>query len=183
MRFADPDSHATLRLCSHYATTAVVTCSIRGGSWARSDASCWTGPGRESSASICRTTIRSNTRTLTRLGILVETISKFLRELATCRLLARVLGEQCEVDEGTSRVCVEDPAKAPSDSVQNPADPDASCNAHRGRAGIEGTISRLKHQMGLANVRVRGMMAVSYAVLLRALGLNIRRVAAFVQAN
>ncbi len=50
---------------------------------------------------------------------------------------------------------------------------------YRWRAGIEGTISRLKHQMGLAQLRVRGQGAVQYRVLLRALGLNIHRVAAW----
>ncbi len=50
---------------------------------------------------------------------------------------------------------------------------------YRWRAGIEGTISRLKHQMGLAKLRVRGQSAVQYRVLLRALGLNIHRVAAW----
>lgn len=46
---------------------------------------------------------------------------------------------------------------------------------YRWRAGIEATMSRLKHQMRLAHLRVRGMKAVTYATLLRALGLNIRR--------
>jgi len=50
---------------------------------------------------------------------------------------------------------------------------------YRWRAGIEATMSRLKHQMKLACLRVRGMKAVTYAVLLRALGLNIRRCSAF----
>lgn len=47
---------------------------------------------------------------------------------------------------------------------------------YRWRAGIEGTMSRLKHQMGLAQLRVRGIAAVRYAVFLKALGLNILRV-------
>ena len=54
---------------------------------------------------------------------------------------------------------------------------------YRWRAGVEATMSRLKHQMGLAKLRVRGMAAVSYAVFLRALGLNIHRVAAFLGAT
>ena len=54
---------------------------------------------------------------------------------------------------------------------------DAFRDRYRWRAGIEGTISRLKHQMGLAHLRVRGQGAVQYRVLLRALGLNIHRVA------
>jgi Transposase DDE domain len=49
---------------------------------------------------------------------------------------------------------------------------------YRWRAGIEGTMSRLKYQMGLSRLRVRGMSAVRYAVFLRALGLNIKRVSA-----
>jgi hypothetical protein len=46
---------------------------------------------------------------------------------------------------------------------------------YRWRAGIEGTMSRLKYQMGLGRLRVRGKKAVSYAVNMRALGLNILR--------
>jgi len=49
---------------------------------------------------------------------------------------------------------------------------------YRWRAGIEATMCRLKHQMRLASLRVRGRAAVTYATFLRALGLNIRRVAA-----
>ncbi len=49
---------------------------------------------------------------------------------------------------------------------------------YRWRAGIEATMSRLKHQMNLAHLRVRGMPALRYTVNLRALGLNIRRCAA-----
>jgi Transposase DDE domain len=50
---------------------------------------------------------------------------------------------------------------------------------YRWRAGIEATMSRLKHQMRLAHLRVRGMAAVCYTVFLRALGLNVLRVAAY----
>ncbi|MEH6836349.1 MULTISPECIES: transposase [Falsihalocynthiibacter] len=46
---------------------------------------------------------------------------------------------------------------------------------YRWRAGIEATMSRLKYQMNLAHLRVRGMPAMRYTVNLRALGLNIRR--------
>ena len=49
---------------------------------------------------------------------------------------------------------------------------------YRWRAGIEATMSRLKHQMGLAHLRIRGMATVKYHVFLRALGLNVLRVAA-----
>jgi hypothetical protein len=55
---------------------------------------------------------------------------------------------------------------------------DAFRNVYRWRAGIEATMGKLKHQMGLSRLRVRGMKAVHYTVVLRALGLNILRVAA-----
>jgi hypothetical protein len=60
---------------------------------------------------------------------------------------------------------------------------EAFTERYRWRAGIEGTMSRLKHQMQLACLRVRGMGAVRYAVFLRALGLNIHRVAAWRRAR
>jgi hypothetical protein len=50
---------------------------------------------------------------------------------------------------------------------------------YRWRAGIEATMSHLKHQMKLAKLRVRGMSSMRYVVNLRALGLNIRRSADF----
>jgi len=50
---------------------------------------------------------------------------------------------------------------------------------YRWRAGIEATMSRFKHQMTMAHLRVRGMAKVTYAAMLRALGLNIFRVAAY----
>jgi hypothetical protein len=49
---------------------------------------------------------------------------------------------------------------------------------YRWRAGIEATMSRLKYQMNLAHLRVRGMPAMRYTINLRALSLNIRRCAA-----
>jgi hypothetical protein len=52
---------------------------------------------------------------------------------------------------------------------------DAFKDRYRWRAGIEATMSRLKHQMGVAHLRVRGMKSVRYTVTLRALGLNIKR--------
>ena len=50
---------------------------------------------------------------------------------------------------------------------------------YRWRAGIEGTMSRFKHQMHMAALRVRGRAAVGYTTFLRALGLNIHRVAVY----
>ena len=51
-------------------------------------------------------------------------------------------------------------------------------NRYRWRAGIEGTMSRLKHTVGLATLRVRGHAAVKYKAFMAALGLNILRCAA-----
>jgi hypothetical protein len=50
---------------------------------------------------------------------------------------------------------------------------------YRWRAGIEGTMSRFKHQMRMVALRVRGRAAVGYATFLRALCLNIHRVAVY----
>ena len=55
---------------------------------------------------------------------------------------------------------------------------DAFRDIYRWRAGIEATMSRLKRQMNMANLRVRGMSTMRYVVHLRALGLNIHRCAA-----
>jgi len=52
---------------------------------------------------------------------------------------------------------------------------DAFRDIYRWRAGIEASMSRLKYQMNLAHLRIRGMPAMRYVVNLRALGLNIRR--------
>jgi IS5 family transposase len=54
----------------------------------------------------------------------------------------------------------------------------AFLNRYRWRAGIEGTMSRLKHVMGMVRLRVRTLAKVSYAVYLKALGLNLFRCAA-----
>jgi hypothetical protein len=55
---------------------------------------------------------------------------------------------------------------------------DAFRDVYRWRAGIEATMSRLKHQMNLGSLRIRGMPAIRHVVHLRALGLNIKRCAA-----
>jgi hypothetical protein len=46
---------------------------------------------------------------------------------------------------------------------------------YRWRAGIEATMSHLKADVGMARLRVRGMASVRFAVMLKALGLNILR--------
>lgn len=54
---------------------------------------------------------------------------------------------------------------------------------YRWRAGIEATMSRLKHQVGLAKLRVRGLVSVSYQMFMGALGSNIWRCARCMTAN
>jgi len=46
---------------------------------------------------------------------------------------------------------------------------------YRWRAGIEGTNSHLKSDLGMGRLRVRGMEAVRLAVMMKVLGLNILR--------
>jgi len=48
---------------------------------------------------------------------------------------------------------------------------------YRWRAGIEATNSHLKSDLGAARLRVRGLAAVRYTIVLKALGLNILRCA------
>lgn len=56
---------------------------------------------------------------------------------------------------------------------------DAFRDRYRWRVGIEATMSRFKHQMGMAKLRIRGMAKVTYMAMLRALVLNIHRVVAY----
>ena len=53
----------------------------------------------------------------------------------------------------------------------------------RWRAGIEGTNSHLKSDVGAGRLRVRGIASVRFAVVLKALGLNILRCDKALQAN
>lgn len=50
---------------------------------------------------------------------------------------------------------------------------------YRWRAGVEATMSRLKNWMKLGNLRVRGRPAVTLALLLKVLGMNILRSVAY----
>jgi hypothetical protein len=59
---------------------------------------------------------------------------------------------------------------------------DAFINKYRWRAGIEGTMSRLKNWLKLGHLRVRGRPAVSLALRFKALGLNVLRCVAYIPA-
>jgi len=56
-------------------------------------------------------------------------------ELHSYKQLTRILQEQCNLEEagGTSTVSVKPPKAIPSDSLQNPSDPDASYSGHKGQ--------------------------------------------------
>ena len=56
---------------------------------------------------------------------------------------------------------------------------EGSRDRYRWRSGIEGTMSRLRYQMHLAALRVRGRASVGDRTFPRASGLSIRRVAAY----
>lgn len=49
---------------------------------------------------------------------------------------------------------------------------------YRFRAGVEATMSEYDRRTGVKNLRVRGLKAVSFAAVLKAIGVNIRRAAA-----
>jgi hypothetical protein len=49
------------------------------------------------------------------------------------KLLERVLKEQCSVSDDGKRVEVKRPQEIPSDSLQNPSDPDATYSGHKGQ--------------------------------------------------
>jgi IS5 family transposase len=55
--------------------------------------------------------------------------------------------------------------------------------AYRFRSGIEGTISQLDRRTGFKRLRVRGLVRMRFCLYLKALGLNIRRVAAALAGN
>jgi hypothetical protein len=58
-----------------------------------------------------------------------------ITSMLSYKLLARVLHEQCNVNvsEDTTKVQVKDPKEVPSDSLQNPSDPDATYSGHKGQ--------------------------------------------------
>ncbi len=51
------------------------------------------------------------------------------------KLMQRVLAEQCHIDPGSddSKVAVKNPREISSDSLQNPSDPDATYDSHKGQ--------------------------------------------------
>lgn len=111
--------------------------------------------------------------------------------IATAKLQARFELSQCRACPDMQR-CPMQAAKHDGQFARFQYTPDRAANQkrrlyesseafraiYRWRAGIEATMSRLKHQMNLARLRIRGMATMRYTVNLRALGLNIHRCAA-----
>ncbi len=101
-------------------------------------------------------------------------------DLSICRACPDI--ERCPVqatkNDGRFARFQYTPARAANQKRRLYERSDAFRDIYRWRAGIEATMSRLKYQMNLAHLRIRGMPAMRYVVNLRALGLNIRRCAA-----
>jgi len=71
---------------------------------------------------------------------LFDLIEQFKDQPRVCsmhsyKLMQRVLAEQCNLssDTGDRQVTVKKPAEIPSDSLQNPSDPDATYSGHKGQ--------------------------------------------------
>jgi len=56
-----------------------------------------------------------------------------IKAMHSYKLLERVLKEQCTVSDDGRRVEVKRPKEIPSDSLQNPSDPDATYSGHKGQ--------------------------------------------------
>ena len=71
---------------------------------------------------------------------LFDLIEQFKDQSKVCamhsyKLMQRVLAEQCNLsgDAGSKKVAVKKPVEIPSDSLQNPSDPDATYSGHKGQ--------------------------------------------------
>jgi hypothetical protein len=71
---------------------------------------------------------------------LFDLIEQFKDQPAVCamhsyKLMQRVLADQCNLSSDTDgrKVTVKKPAEIPSDSLQNPSDPDATYSGHKGQ--------------------------------------------------
>jgi hypothetical protein len=58
---------------------------------------------------------------------------KDVSSMSSYKLLLRLLQEQCMVEENTKKVSVKPNHDVPSDSLQNPSDPDATYDGHKGK--------------------------------------------------
>jgi len=95
----------------------------------------WFGRTKPSQA---ERTLKKLAKDLLLLVLLFKDDEKVSR-MASYRLLARLLEEQCEViesddeGEGEARVEVKPPQEVKADSLQNPSDPDATYDRHKGK--------------------------------------------------
>jgi hypothetical protein len=72
---------------------------------------------------------------------LFDLVELFKDESAVCamhsyKLMQRVLDDQCRIDptpDGGKQVLIKKPSEVPSDSLQNPSDPDATYSGHKGQ--------------------------------------------------
>jgi len=79
---------------------------------------------------------------------LVELFSSYdtVKKLSEYTLLERVLQEQCRVTGSgtTAKITIKPPKEVPSDSLQNPSDPDAGYDSHKGQ-GYKAQIMETYH--------------------------------------
>jgi hypothetical protein len=74
-------------------------------------------------------------------GDLFDLIEQFKDQPAVCamhsyKLMQRVLADQCRIEtdsDGGRKVTIKKPSAIPSDSLQNPSDPDATYSGHKGQ--------------------------------------------------
>jgi hypothetical protein len=63
-----------------------------------------------------------------------------ITDMHSYKLCERVLKEQCTVSDDGTRVEVKRPKEIPSDSLQNPSDPDATYSGHKGPGAGDGDL-------------------------------------------
>lgn len=97
--------------------------------------------GKKSQAAFAMVKPSESEKTLATVSTdLFDLIEQFKGQPAVCsmhsyKLMQRVLSEQCnlEDDTGGKKLTLKKPCQIPSDSLQNPSDPDASYSGHKGQ--------------------------------------------------
>lgn len=86
-----------------------------------------------------------------------------ISSMHTYRLLQRVLKEQCNVtkSEDAVEVSVKPPQEVPSDSLQNPSDPDAGYSGHKGQ-GYQVQLMETYTRADTASDKPKGLKLITY---------------------
>ena len=92
--------------------------------------------------------------------------------------------DQCSVKKGTRRYYLNYDDKQQRCAVRRAAEQtDEFQDRYRRRAGVEATMSEYDRRTGVKKLRVRGLKAVRFCAVLKAVGLNILRAAAVKRAQ